>query len=290
MTVPSSVVDLVLASVDLLTPAEKRVGQSILATFPSGGLRSASVIAKEAGASPATVIRFVGKLGFAGLPEFQEAVRHDIDRRLRSPFELYAPEQDAPAPFLDEILASEQHILAETLGRLDERTLAEVRRLLTTSPSVWIMGGRFSQSAAHYLYAHLNLFRPDVRFLNSVAAPIPDQIVHARRGVCLVVFDFRRYQADAEFAARYVKSRRGRVIVVTDPYLSPAAHHADRTLIASIERPALLDSHTGATALVDAIVSDILIHDRDAISARLADVEHTRAALAWLAPGEYEHE
>lgn len=287
MESPQSVSDLILDAVDTLTPAEKRVGQAVLASFPSSGLRSASALAKEAGASPATVVRFLSKLGFGGLGEFQEAVRRDLDRRLRSPFELYSPAEDARAPFLEAILKYELTIVAETLGRLDEQVLAEVRRLLTASSAVWVMGGRFSQSLAHYLYAHLNLFRPDVRLLNDAHTSIPDQVVHARRGVCLVVFDFRRYQADAEFAARAVKSRRGRVIVVTDPYLSPASHHADRTLVVSTERPTLLDSHTGATALVDVIVSDLLAHDHDAISARLAEVERSRATLARAAPDEY---
>lgn len=284
----TSVPDLILGAIDTLTPAERRVGKAVLASYPSSGLRSAAAIAKEAGASTATVIRFVTKLGFQGLPEFQEALRRDIDRRLRSPFELYAPDGDSePAPFLDAILRSELTIVSETLARLTGEVLAEVRRLLTASASVWILGGRFSQSVAHYLYAHLNLFRPGVRYLNSSAAPVPDQVMHANRGVCLVVFDFRRYQPDAEFAARFVKSRRGRVIVVTDPYLSPASHHADRTLVASIERPALLDSHTGATALVDAIVSDIHTHDHATVSAHLASAEDARATLARMAPDEY---
>jgi DNA-binding MurR/RpiR family transcriptional regulator len=283
---PGSLAERILRSHDGLTPAERRVGQAILASYPGSGLRSASGIAEASATSPATVVRFVAKLGFTGMPDFQAALRDEIDHRLRSPFELSAPTRGADG-LLGDILESQLRIVSETVGRLRPEGLASVARLLLESQRVWITGGRFSQSIAHYLYAHLQMLRPDVRLLGPWPAPVADQLAYSGRRDCLVVFDFRRYQGDAAFAAKFVKGRRGRVVVVTDPYLSPAAQSANHTLIASIEGAALADSYAGAIALVDAIVSHFLLAEEEEMARRIAVVEEARAEMTRAAAEEY---
>lgn len=270
--------DRILASLDTLTPSERRVGRAVLASYPGSGLRSASAIGAASGTSAATVLRFVMKLGFDGLPDFHSALRDEIDRRLRSPFELDAPPQDADG-LLGSVRDSQLRIVSETLARVRPDALAEIADLLRTASRLWIMGGRFSHAVAHYLYAHLQMLRPDVRLLGSSPAPIADQLAYCGRGDCLVVFDFRRYQSDAAFAARFVKDRRGRAVVVTDPYLSPASQSADYVLVASIEGLALADSYAGAIALADALVSRVLVADERVMRKRIARVEAARAAM-----------
>lgn len=135
---------------------------------------------------------------------------------------------------------------------------------------------------SHYLYAHLELFLGDVHDLASSTTPLPDRVVSANRSSALVAFDFRRYDVEAEFAAQYVRGRRGQVIVVTDPYLSQAARHADVTLITAIERPELCDSYTGAIALCDVIVTSLLPHDRPQSMKMLEQVERARDEFAGL--------
>jgi DNA-binding MurR/RpiR family transcriptional regulator len=275
-----TVAERILQSLDSLTAAERRVGRTILSSYPSFGLQSTTVIGKAAQASPATVVRFVTKLGFEGVPDFHHALREEIGHRMSSPFwELEQDGDRSSSEFLGVMTETQSSLVRETLGRLSEEVLSDIRHVLMSSSRLWIAGGRFSQSLAHYLYAHLQLFRPHVRLLVPWPAPITDQIFHVSRGDCLVVFDYRRYDVEAEFAARYFKTHRSRVIVVTDPYLSPATHHADHTLIASFEGRMLLGSHTGATALVDAIVTYLMSRD-ESLRERIDSVEDARDLLS----------
>jgi DNA-binding MurR/RpiR family transcriptional regulator len=276
-----SVVDQVLGSLDQLTPAQRNVGRWIVQTYPSGSLRSAAVIAEEAHASPASVIRFVRKLGFAGLAEFQATVRDELVRRSSSPFKL----ESLPVPessFVERVLDAEMALVRDTLGRLSEETLAQVRAILTSASKVFVYGGRFSQAVSHYLYAHLELFLGDVHHLAASTTPLSDRIVSAGRSTALVVFDFRRYDVEAEFAAQYMRGKRSQIIVVTDQYLSPAARHADVTLITAVERPELCDSYTGAIALCDVIVTSLLSHDRTQRVRMLDQIEQARSEFAAL--------
>lgn len=266
----------ILESIDALTQAETRVARSLLSGYPGSALRGASGIATAAGASPASVTRFLTKLGFDSLRDFHEAVRSELDARLRSPFET-TDGDDAGNGFIETVVRSQSHNVAQTLRRLTPELLASVRALLTEPSAVYTLGGRFSHSLAWYLAAHLQLVRPGVTVLTQES--LADRLAHARRRSCLVAFDFRRYQPAIEFAAGYVKARRGHVVLITDPYVSPAARHADRTLVADIETPRLFDSYAPAVAMLDAIISDVVTNGPQQSQNRIRQVEEARALL-----------
>jgi DNA-binding MurR/RpiR family transcriptional regulator len=271
----STIQALILNSVDSLTPTETRVAQSLLAGYPSSATRSSAAIATAAGASPASVLRFVAKLGFGSLGEFQEAVRSELDARMRSPFETYSTGNGDG--FIDSVAGGQAANTQQTLGRLTPELITSTRTLLTESSTVFALGGRFSHALAWYLAAHLQLVRPGVHVLTQDG--IAERLAHAGRGTCLVAFDFRRYQPIAESAAGYVKSRRGRVVLVTDPYISPVARHADRTLIADIEIPRLFDSYAAAVALLDTIIGDVVTSGGERSRRRIRRVEEARLQL-----------
>jgi DNA-binding MurR/RpiR family transcriptional regulator len=266
----------ILQSIDGLTPTETRVARAILARYPASAIRSSGAIAKAAGTSPASVVRFVAKLGFPALHDFHEAVRAELDPPRRSPFDEVAAEADGDG-LVESIVRSETANVTDTLRRLRPDVLAAVRDLLLGSSVVASFGGRFSQSLAMYLVAHLQLLRPRASLLTT--ADVAEHLAHLGRGACLVVFDFRRYHPEAEAAAAYMKARRGRVVCVTDPYLSPASHHADHTLVAEIEGPRLLDSYAAVVALLDTIVSAAVSVDPERARRRVERVEEARQLM-----------
>jgi DNA-binding MurR/RpiR family transcriptional regulator len=266
----------ILESIDSLTPAEKRVARAILASYPALATRSSSAIAEVAGSSPASVVRFVSKLGFASLREFQEAVRSGLEGMYRSPYETVAP-ASSEHDLIEAVVQGEAKNVAATLNRLTPESIRTLRKVLVDASSVAVMGGRFSHALAVYLHAHLRLIRSGAMIVGT--ADVADEIAHLGRGTLIVIFDFRRYDAQAEFAARYVKARRGKVIVVTDVHVSPAAQHADHTLVAEVEGPHLVESYASVVALLDMIIADLVATNGDAMRRRIDRVEVARTQL-----------
>ncbi|MEU7697466.1 SIS domain-containing protein [Streptomyces sp. NPDC039028] len=79
----------------------------------------------------------------------------------------------------------------------------------------------------------------------------------ARRDVT-VLFDYRRYEADKTVIAELARERGGKVIVFTDPWLSPAAAHADVVFTTQVASGSPYDSLTPALALVESLVAAVL--------------------------------
>ena len=276
MTSIDSIEQLILHSINSLTPAETRVARAILDSYPVLATRSSLAIAEASGSSPASVIRFVTKLGFADMHEFHEAVRDGLAGMYRSPYETLAP-ASSEHDLIEAVVAAEAQNVTATLRRQTPESIRALRTLFIEASSIAVIGGRFSHALAVYLHAHLRLIRSGVVILG--AADVADDIAHLGRGSLVVVFDFRRYHPQAEFAARYIKSRRGKVVVITDPALSPAAHHADHTLVAEVEGPHLVESYASVVALLDMIIGDLVATNGDSMRRRIDRVEAARAEL-----------
>ena len=68
-----------------LTPTERKPALALLANYPVPGLEPVAQFAKRAGVSGPTILRLVAKLGFASYPRFQQALRDELEQRVRAP-------------------------------------------------------------------------------------------------------------------------------------------------------------------------------------------------------------
>src|SRR5512143_2707157 len=73
-----------------LTASERKVARVFLAAYPIAGLETMAQLAKRAGVSGPTALRFVIKLGFDGYPEFQQALRREVQEKLTSSLAQYS--------------------------------------------------------------------------------------------------------------------------------------------------------------------------------------------------------
>lgn len=263
---------------DSLSPAERRLARVLLASYPIAGLESVARFAERASVSPPTVTRFIAKLGFRGYPEFQESLRREVQSRLSSPLTRY---RDEPArdSAVDHALDVATHNLKSTTELLSERdfneavsVLADVRR------RVLVLGGRVSAPLARYLAGQLHLLRPGVDLVDAERAAPAQHVIDMRKTDVLVVFDYRRYQADTIESARLAAGRGCDVVLFTDPWLSPASAFARQVLVTSVETVGPFDSLVGAIAVVEAVVAAVLRKLGPRAEARMQALERVRAA------------
>ena len=192
------------------SPAERKVARVLLAAYPSAGFETVARLAERSGVSGPTVIRFVNRLGYKGFPDFQEALRNDLDERSASPLRIYETRRSSDAAADASLVERSATIAVDTLQRtFDGLTPHDVERcieLLAEAPgAVHIAGGRYSQLLGRVLALHLQQLRPRVAMLpdelSSRAAVVEDI---GRRDV-LVLFDYRRYE-DESLPARSARA------------------------------------------------------------------------------------
>jgi DNA-binding MurR/RpiR family transcriptional regulator len=260
-----------------LTPAEAKVAQVLLADYPLSGLGSVAGLAKRARVSDPTVVRFAAKLGFAHFSEFQASLLEEVEARLRSPLmmvESKLPKESGPS-VVKSYLASVTALTAATaesaVGSIYERAVD----MILQARQVGVLGGRFSRNVAEMLASYLVQFRRGIVPMSQLSIEAFDRLIDFSRRDLLIVFDYRRYQTDVVSFARQAAERDVRIILFTDPWLSPISEVADLTITCPVEVASPYDSLVGAVAQMETLVAQLVSTSSDATS-RMEELEVVR--------------
>jgi len=248
---------------DQLTARERKVAHLLLSNYPMAGLEPVAEFARRASVSAPTVLRFVGKLGFAGYAEFQRQIRAELDARLQSPLGKTAHLPDTGGQALPEDNSLLQRFgqaaqanITETLATMPIAEFDAVARLFAaTDKTISIAGGRFTDPIARYIAVHLKVVRPNVVHLAGQIDNWRDHLLDMGRRDVLVVADIRRYQDAVVEFARVARAQNVTVVLMTDQWLSPAAAHAHHILTARTPVPSNWDSCAALMVIAEALIA-----------------------------------
>ncbi|WP_181707385.1 MurR/RpiR family transcriptional regulator [Chthonobacter rhizosphaerae] len=242
------------------TPTERKAAHVLLANYPVAGLETTAEFAKRADVSAPTVLRFVSRLGFQSYPDFQRALREELDKQGQSPLAKKAygsGEAGIGGPLaafrdglVDNIRETFRHVPAAEFDAV-VTLLADRRR------PVHLIGGRFTDVLAAHMTAHLRVVRPGVGHISGQPGNWRDQAVDYGRSDVVVMFDIRRYQDDLARLAGVAAGRGATVVLMTDQWLSPIARHARHVLSARVAVPSRWDSLTAMLALSEAVLAAV---------------------------------
>lgn len=275
MTAPTTLDRLGAAFADL-TPAERQLGAHLRDGYPVAGLASITALAKAAGVSTPTVVRLVQKLGFRGYPDFQAALRGEVEEALVSPLAKHdrwadaVPEEHILNRFGHAVLGN----LAATLKQVEPAAFDAAAALLADpGRHVWTTGGRITHAMADYLTRHLSIVRGGVQLITEPATGWPPAVLEMRKGDVLVAFDIRRYENAVLNLVEMAAAAGVEVILFTDPWISPAAAHARHRFAAHVEAPSAWDSATSILVLVEALLAAVQALTREETRLRMARLE-----------------
>ncbi|MEU8125208.1 MurR/RpiR family transcriptional regulator [Spirillospora sp. NPDC049024] len=257
----ASLADTIRQRLGECSPAERKVARALLAAYPAAGLDTVAKLAERAGTSAPTVIRFTVRMGFTGYPDFQSALRDELEQRDASPLTLYQRPSEPGSE--DDILERGAHVFTaaveSSLSALPPDDLRSAVRLLADhGRRVHVLGGRFTHLIAHYLLLHLAQLRGNVQMFPVLPVEQAAALAGSGRKDVFVIFDYRRYEPRAMKVAQRAKERGGRIVLFTDTWLSPVASIADVVLPSHVDAPSPYDSLVPSLALVETTVAAVL--------------------------------
>ena len=273
-----SIQDQVRREIADFTDAERRVARALLGEYPMAGLETVARLARRAGTSGPTILRFVARLGFDNYAAFQDAIRSEIQARLQSPLVRYdsiattgaeANTSDRVAQALRQNIEIAAQDLRKDIGRITA-LLTDLDR------TVLCLGGRFSGMIAAYLHQYLRELRPGVRLVRDGSAAWADYLLDVREGDILVVFDFRRYQRDVLEFARSAAAQKAVIVLVTDIWYSPIAAFSDVVVTCPVSIPSAFDSGVTGLAIVELMTAGVVEALGPRSKARIATLEALR--------------
>ena len=243
-----------------LTRAERQLATHILSHYPVAALGSITQLAKAAFVSTPTVVRLAQKLGYKGYPDFQGALRGEVEAMLVTPLTKHAtragsvPDGHILTRFVEAVMAN----LQATLNQIDHAAFdAAVLLLADPGRRVFVLGGRITHAIADYFAALMMVIRPEVTLLSDNSATWPPALLEMGPGDVLLVFDIRRYENAVLQVTEMAKEQGAKIILLTDRWVSPAATHARYTFCVHVEAPSAWDSNAGLMVLVETLLASV---------------------------------
>lgn len=255
-----TVAERIRSKFERLTRAERQLANAILENYPVSGLGSITTVAEVSSVSTPTVVRMAKKLGFAGFPQMQAALRTELEATLSNPIAKHnlwaenAPDTHILNRFADAVMDN----MRQTLRQLDPVAFNAVAQLLSDRDrQVHVVGGRITRSLADYLFTHMQVIRSGVTLVASNANTWPHYVLNMKEGDVLVAFDIRRYEHDILRLAEMAAAKGVTLVLFTDQWGSPAAKYATYSFHSRIEAPSAWDSSVVTLFIVEAIISAV---------------------------------
>jgi DNA-binding MurR/RpiR family transcriptional regulator len=264
-----------------LGSAERRLAEYVRANLHAVAFVSARGLATQAGVSPATVVRFFPRLGYASYAEAQRQLQSALAMQYETPRQRLAGDARMPqAPQSLSLQALEQDLrnLTAMSALLQSPPFAQLLTWLSTCQGrVAVVGGRYSRGPAQLLANQLSIALPTgfVDPLNSAAESLQD---YGSADLVLCI-SLRRYLSSTLHLARWLRERQVRVVALTDDVMAPLALASDLALVLPTQGATMFDSYIGFTALGNALVGELSLSRRDAVARRSEAREHLDATL-----------
>ncbi|AFO88829.1 MurR/RpiR family transcriptional regulator [Phaeobacter inhibens] len=261
-----------------LTATERKLSTALLLDYPFAGLEPIQDLAKATNTSPPSISRFVTKLGFQGFQEFQRHLIGELKQGQRSPVELQASSAPIHGAFLESFLDRASVVVKGATKAVSEAQFERVsEKLADEKRSIYVIGGRMSDTLAQHLSRHLRQIRAKVFHLPSDPEVWPEYLLRMRARDILFIVDFRRYQNSLSiFAQKAIMARNVQVVLMTDAWLSPISAQASEVLAVPIDSGTLWDSYTGALALLEALLTRIAEENWEQTKGRIEEWDSVR--------------
>jgi DNA-binding MurR/RpiR family transcriptional regulator len=259
-----------------LTAAESKLMAALFANYPVAGLGSITDFARAARVSTPSVLRLAKKLGFAGFPALQEALRAELSARLQNPIakhERWAAE--APdAHILNRFASAAMENLSGSLRLMDHRSFDAVVALIgDRRRRIHVAGGRITGPLAAYLVTHLQMARPGASLIPATQSLWPQYLLDIARNDVVLLFDIRRYDAGLFDLAVSATERGAKIVLITDQWISPIARLAVQSLPLRIEAPSSWDSNIVPLFMAEALVAATVNASWREAASRIAALE-----------------
>ena len=243
-----------------LTAGERKVGTALLADYPFAGLLTVAELAKRSNVSGQTILRLTSKLGYSGYTQFQQALIGEIKDGYHSPIILKeARNQSSQAPQLADFVAGAIASLQATATYVSDEQVDEIAALLSDPKrSLFLIGGRITDSLATYFFHHLRQIRDRVYKIPGDHEEWPEYLLRMGKQDIVVMFDFRRYQPGLSTLAKSISDdRNGKIILITDKWMSPAAKHSTHILPCAIDVGTPWDTGISSMLLIEVLINKI---------------------------------
>jgi DNA-binding MurR/RpiR family transcriptional regulator len=261
---------------DRLSPKQQRLARFVAENPSFAAFATASDLAKRAGTSTATVVRFAQGLGFESYNEFQQNVRHSYLRTLR-PLEALDSRSGNGRDLFTAQLYQDLDNLRRTLHTLHIDHLAEAARRIDAADNIVVISSGSYSAIGLVLSHHLRFMGYRALFEDRGGPHLSAAIAPLGPGDLVVGISFWKGSREIVKTLAWAADRSIPTIAITDTVYSPVAGAASISLVLPTESVSFFQSMVAPLSVVYGLLAHLAQH-----------ANHSRRRMMTAAEESYE--
>ncbi|MDD4159631.1 MAG: MurR/RpiR family transcriptional regulator [Synergistaceae bacterium] len=266
-----SLLERIRSKYDLLSPAQRVVGNYLLSSYKSLAYVTLAELSKLTSTGQGTVVRFAQVLGYGSFSNLQNALREEIENDLPKKLAIYSSKNvrtEEAEPF-DTIFEMERAIMDDTYSLIDKQDFREAVRRISDAPALIVSGTGSNLFLAEYAGYFLGTMRGNVTVLRGTDISDRNVLLDAPEGTVAFVFSFPRYPVRMQSIVRVMKERGMRIIGVSDSMASPIAEYCDLLFIVPQKFISFMDPCAGVMSVIHSILYGVYLSDKEGCRKRI---------------------
>ena len=222
---------------------------------------TARSIAQRLQLSPMTVGRYLRRMGFDGLDELKNELRHGSANpawQVKGRFE--GLEQDRKeGKLLAGLIQQQIDNLTQIYGVVQSPEWQKTIDALIGATEVYVAAYQNVRGVAQYFASQLSYTRPRVQFVDGLNGTYSELLDGSVEGRLLFLHDVRRFAAKARPLAQEARRAGVKVVLLTDEFCPWGPEASDICLIVPGSHGPLWDGVATMTAVMDLMLSNIIV-------------------------------
>lgn len=251
----NQVIKTIELKLEQLTPKSRVIGQYIINNPRKAVFMTTKELAETCDVSEATVVRFVGHLGYDSYSSFLQSLRDFVDSRMTLPDRIELPGAQSPGNNpLQRVLLEEISNLQRLYESIDINSLEKIVEQLQNASGIYVIGTRLSYTFSYYLGWSLTKIRKGVQILKGSDSTSVDRITNASENSLVVIIATSRYPNELIKLGRLARRLDHNLLVITDSTLCPLLQFAHFSLTIPSKSIPIIGYASGITCIINYIV------------------------------------
>jgi DNA-binding MurR/RpiR family transcriptional regulator len=211
-----------------LSPQLGKLADYVLANDGQVCFLNARQLAAAAGVSAPSVVRFVRRLGYAGVQSFRGHLQRNAQQRLSPVKTVRASKQGCDRDNLVETIFKQEILCIErSLQLVRQKDFEGAVKAICRADTVYLLGGKSSFALAYFLYFRLSKLGIDCKLIHPGGPTVFSEMAAINGRDVLLAIGFQLIPREVCVAVREAKRKKALVVAVTSPPASRISLLAD---------------------------------------------------------------
>ncbi|NQV42477.1 MAG: MurR/RpiR family transcriptional regulator [Candidatus Marinimicrobia bacterium] len=243
-----------------LSPNQRILAEFILNHIEEIPFWNSQTLAKSAGTSPATVVRFSQRLGYSGYPDLREDIADLVKGELNR--EYVSRIESLEGDVLSMVASQDVTDINDTLNQLNRPDFYRSVDLILGANQIHTAGLGVSNLMADLMAYQLNQVGISAAPMRSGNTSFSEQVAFFQKDHVLVAFSYPPYSETTVEIAQLAKEKGVKVIGITNKLASPISFHADITLAVRSENILFTNAFAAISVIINALATECAHRDK----------------------------